>query len=134
MPQHIESTQQVQAIERRITAYSGPLPPGEQIEVYERLYPGAVKIVMDMAVEEQHHRHAVDLENVEAIKRQQENDLEATKRYFRGYSQGQVLGFLVCLAAIAGSIFLGATGHDAAAIAIAAVSLAGIVRAFTGKK
>ena len=40
----------------RVEEYSGPIPQAEQSERYKRVFPGAVKEILDMAKEEQQIR------------------------------------------------------------------------------
>src|SRR6266568_4245399 len=43
-----------------IESFSGPLPPPKHIEEYERIYPGAAKIIFDMAQDQLHHRQGLE--------------------------------------------------------------------------
>ena len=42
------------------------LPPIDLITEYENINPGTLERIIDMAEKEQHHRHAIDLVNIEA--------------------------------------------------------------------
>lgn len=53
------------------TEFSGPLPPADELEKYERVSPGAAERIIAMAERESSHRHtSVDNEYKEASKGQ----------------------------------------------------------------
>jgi uncharacterized membrane protein len=115
----------------RITTRSGPLPTPEQLKAYEEVLPGAAKAIFDFALTEQKHRHAtedsINQGNLEAMR-------VSLRRSFMGDMAGIGVGALVCLVAISVSAYVGLHGVAAVGVAIATISLAGVVRAFTGKK
>ena len=85
-------------------AYSGPLPPAEQIRAYEDVLPGSADRILSMAERQQDHR--MELEKVTVH--------EAAQRSRWGLRLGFVLALLV-LAIGAVGIF---TGHDVAGLAV----------------
>ena len=45
---------------RQPTSFSGPLPPPEVLEKFERVSPGAAKIIVDMAKNQSEHRQGLE--------------------------------------------------------------------------
>ena len=42
---------------REVTQWQGPLPPPESLARYDQVIPGSAQTIINMAVEEQKHRH-----------------------------------------------------------------------------
>lgn len=102
-------------LEASATRFSGPLPPPEILESYDRIVPGAAKKIMAMALRQSKHRQELERKVVES-------DVQRSR-------DGLWVGGALSLT----SIILGAsavfTGHDTAGAAIATatvVSLAGV--------
>lgn len=51
-------------------------------------------------------------------------------RVFRSDLVGQILGFIICLVAISGSVWLGMSGHEWIAGGIAVIPTAALIQAF----
>jgi len=49
------------------TSFSGPMPPASELDKYEQIYPGAAKIIIDMAIKEQHQRHSLENKDMNAV-------------------------------------------------------------------
>ena len=94
------------------TEFSGPLPPADELEKYERVFPGAAERIIAMAERESSHRHAsVDNEYKEA-------------------SRGQIYAVIIgALAIICGTI-AGVSGAQWTGSVIAGIGGAGLVSAF----
>jgi uncharacterized membrane protein len=97
------------------TRYSGPLPPPEVLENYDRIVPGAAKKIIAMALRQSRHRQELERKVIES-------DIRRSR-------DGLWVGGALSLT----SILLGAvavfTGHDTAGATIATatvVSLAGV--------
>lgn len=105
----------IAAWSRTTTNFQGPLPPGEQLRIYEDVLPGAADRILSMAERQQTAR--LDMEQLTVR--------EATNRSWWGLR----LGFVIALAVIgvgAGAIF---TGHALAGFALIvaqAAALAGV--------
>lgn len=93
--------------------YSGPLPPAEEIEAYERVCPGAADRIIAMTEKALDHR----IENEKLIVREET----------RQSGRGQILGFILAVFFGILAIVLGLMGHEVLAGLIASgdiVSLA----------
>lgn len=75
-----------------IQHHSGPLPPPEMLEKYERLLPGAAERLFQMAEKEQAHQH--------------KTIAEVTKSVGQSQKRGQVLGFILAMSALISSVVL----------------------------
>ena len=80
----------------RAGSFSGPLPPPEMIEVYERIYPGATDRIIGLTENQQEHRHQWESDELKA-----RND---------AVIRGQWFGFVLSIASLAASVFLGYMG------------------------
>jgi len=105
-----------------LSAYSGPLPPAEQLEIYEKVYPGAAKAMFDAFAGEQRHRHEMEHREAEQIEKSIKNE-----------SLGLVGGVAICILSLCACIALAMLGAQAVAIAVVAIPLASVVKALRGK-
>ena len=55
-----EASKAATAIVARLEMFSGPMPPPQHLERYNSIVPGAGRIILDMAVKEQRHRHSMN--------------------------------------------------------------------------
>jgi uncharacterized membrane protein len=85
--------------------YSGPIPPPSMMAQYNEVIPNGADRIRAMAEEQQNHRHSLEKTVIES-------DAAQSKR-------GTQTGGLCLVVAYLTSGFLGYTGHDGAAIAIA---------------
>lgn len=81
---------------RKEETFVGPVPPPEIIEKYERIYPGAAKIIFEKWDSQVTHRHnleksVVRTDNIKSI-------------------LGVFFGFIVVLAAIGGGVYTAVNG------------------------
>ncbi|EBB7895874.1 DUF2335 domain-containing protein [Salmonella enterica] len=74
-----------------------PLPPPEVLREYERLAPGSVEILINMAAQEQKHRHRLDLVPVE---------LKAKEK-----RRGQWMGFILALSVLVLAVWMVLEGY-----------------------
>lgn len=110
-----------QIIERKITAYQGPLPPWEDLEKYGQIIPNGADRIMSMAEKQQDHRMALE---TNAISEQ----LTQSKR-------GQTFGLLIGLTAIIGGVVCIMFGHEWSGAFLGGGGLTGLVSVFViGKK
>lgn len=78
------------------------MPPMDFLSHYEEIHPGTFNKILDMAEQEQHHRHSIDLLNIEIYNR-------ATKL---GRIFALIFTLLICLTtfllALGGHVFIAA--------------------------
>lgn len=123
------ASQPVSITNAKITTrqYSGPLPPPEILEDYERLLPGATARVFQHMEKEQDHRHAMDSRDRDLLDKT-EGNLYTTAR------RGQTMAFIVTLVMVGAACGLAAYGFTAAAVAIGGLGLGQIVLGFLNQK
>lgn len=101
--------------------YSGPLPPPQVLDFYDKCVPGAANRIIAMAEKQQEHRLRIEEKAVD-------KSLEANK-------MGQIFAFVIAVLALLAITFLGYHGMQTTASALAVVTGGGIVGAFiTGRK
>ena len=101
--------------------FSGPLPPPDALEHYERIHQGFAERIVSMAEREQSHRHSIEGTALSG-------SVAAEKR-------GQVFAFLICTAVVIGSIGLIALGHEVPGLILAGSTLVGLAYVFiTGRR
>lgn len=83
--------------------WAGPLPPPAALEHFERIAPGAAERLLQMAEQEQKHRHALE---AAAMQTQQ----ETVRLTARDNIVGMVLGFLALAGSLAAAVWAAATG------------------------
>ena len=111
----------VQSIQLTATATEeGPLPSPQAFKGYEDTLPGAANRILEMAENEQNHRHKHEMA---ALGIARVGIIGGTRRsYF-----GMALGFLVALIGILCGTYLAANGHDTSGMALFLASLASLV-------
>ena len=131
-----------------LSTYSGPLPPAEQLEHYEKLHNGAAKLFFDKFAEEQTHRCEIEKNesdaNIRAMDKYYETKSEEerlneartmeVKYNLIGSLTGQILSVSICLAGLALCGFLAMNGREWVAVSVVAIPFAGIIRAMIGVK
>jgi uncharacterized membrane protein len=88
------------------TMWGGPLPPPEQLEQYDKAFPGAAERIIAMAEKQAQHRQSLEASVIPDQQRQSSN--------------GQKFAFVIALAGITGATLTGIFGSTWAAVAIAA--------------
>ncbi len=101
-------------LRRELEFFSGPLPPPQLLVEYNKVYPECAKEIVQMAREEQRHRHQTEDQQVKG-------DVTLAKR-------GQLIGGALALAAVLGGIYLIAHDKPISGLSI----LSGVVVAFGG--
>ena len=104
------------SVQQVSTAFSGPIPPPEYLEGYEKISPGAAKQILDMAETQTNHR-------IELEKKVIESDI-------RNSSLGMFLGFALALFCIVWGCYLIMLGHDTAGAAVATTTVVALVSVF----
>lgn len=106
------------AMEQRM--YSGPLPPAEEIEAYERVCPGSADRIIKMTEKSLDHR----ISNEKLIVS------EETKQSGRG----QILGFILAIFFGVIALVLALTGHEILAGIIAGTDIVSLAIIFVLNK
>jgi uncharacterized membrane protein len=121
-----------------VAEYSGPLPSAQELERYEKLLPGAAKLLFEKFAEEQTHRHELEKNEsaagIRSMDRHYDGEDKERRFSFFGHVLGQVLSVFVCLAALALCGYLAMNGHTWEAVAVVAIPFAGIIRAIKSGK
>lgn len=110
-PQEGQTTLQVSR-----TEFSGPLPPADELEKYERIFPGAAERITAMAEAESSHRHELEKFLVDNERKQAD----------KGQNYAAMLG---ALAIICGTI-AGMSGAQWTGSVIGGLGTVGVVSAF----
>ncbi|HNM42790.1 DUF2335 domain-containing protein [Plasticicumulans sp.] len=97
-------------------AFSGPLPPPDLLEHYQRIQPDLVERLMRLTESEAAHRHALETQALAASER-----IEA---------RGQRYGLLIGLAALAVAGMALSLGHEKAAMTIGGTTVVGLATVF----
>lgn len=77
--------------------FRGPLPHPDILRQYETINPGFAKEIMEMAVNEQSHRHKMESMIVESQTSLESGELEVIRASIKLKSRLQMFGFLVTL-------------------------------------
>ena len=105
----------------------GPLPDPADLARYDEIVAGGAERIMRMAEKQAAHRQDLERAVVSA-------DIAASGARFRLAERGQSFALAIGLATLAVCLAAAFTGHDGAAIALAASSLVGVVAAFLGAR
>lgn len=112
---------------------SGPLPSPDELSGFERVAPGAAERIITMAEREQSHRMDVELMAQRADIRHRDTLTDGqqsnARAVFRSDIMGQLLGFAVCIACVAGVVWLGLNGQTGAAVALTVIPTAAVIQA-----
>jgi uncharacterized membrane protein len=82
----------------KITEFSGPLPPPEQLARYNQVLPGAADRIVTMA--ERQSAHRIELEKL------------VVSRQLRQSENGQMLAFIIAVLFLIGALVATLLGHD----------------------
>jgi uncharacterized membrane protein len=114
-------------------SFEGPLPPPALLQQYDVAIPGSAERIFRLAEQETQHRQNQENMAVQANIAAQQKQLAIGDYQSRAVSKsdatGQVLGFIVSLACVGGSIYLASNGQPWVASVLAGLPLAGIIRA-----
>jgi len=133
MAKHIQSNDDSTSQIGFLAAYSGPLPTAEQLEIYEKIYPGAAKAIFDAFAEEQKHRHERENRESEANIESIRSFNEQQSRKLRTDAIGLAGGTVICVLSLCACVALAILGAHAVAVAVVAIPLASIIKALRGK-
>lgn len=101
---------------RRVFSFSGPLPPPEILEQYNKIEPGFANRICRMAESEAEHRRA--LENY------------AVKADYKEARLGQIFAFLIGVITIGCGAWVANSGNPAAGGILSTVGVVGLVSVF----
>jgi uncharacterized membrane protein len=99
-----------------VSASVGPIPSPKRLKDYDLVLPGLAKRIVDMAEKEQTHRH--------------ETEAVVIRKDYSERKTGQVLGFIIGIAALGVALWLGLDGETAVASIIGGTTVLGLVSAF----
>lgn len=99
-----------------VSQYSGPTPPVEVLEGYERIAPGSAKQILDQFIKQSDHRMALE-------------SLVIRSDVRRSWG-GLVAGFLVALSFLGAGVTVILSGHDSAGATLATGTVVGLVTVF----
>lgn len=100
----------------RSELFSGPLPPPDVLEKYNRVLPGLAERIV--ALTENQSRHRQNLEKT------------VTAARLRSETLGQMFAFILALVALAGSFWLISLGYSTTGLAVILGEIAALVGAF----
>ena len=106
--------------ETKLSAFSGPIPPPEVLQGYETVQQGFAERILKMAEKQQDHRMSCEDKIV----------TESTSQSKRG----QIIGCIIAILFLAGSVLLGLEGHDVLAGVIGGGTLISLVTVFVTNK
>lgn len=111
-----EKRAEIVGVATEISRFSGPLPPPEALEMYNRILPGAADRILKMAEDQEKHRQDIERQVVRS----------------NVFSQkaGLVMGFMVAITAIVGGIWLALVGSSAVGLTAIISALAALVGVF----
>ena len=109
------------------TFHRGPLPDPADLARYDQLVAGGAERIMRIAEADSEHLRALERAVVGS-------DIGARDVGLRLDARGQTFALAMGLATLATCLAAALTGHDGAAIALAASSLVGVVAAFLGAR
>jgi uncharacterized membrane protein len=98
------------------TQFIGPLPPPEILLKYNDALPNAAERIVSMAESQQKHRQELEKQVIDSNCRAQQ--------------RGPIFGFIVCMSAIGGGVYLIHTGKDASGLASIITALASLAVVF----
>mgnify|MGYP001591579865 CR=1 FL=1 len=101
--------------ETRIS-FSGPLPPPNVLEQYDRIVPGAADRIIKMAEQQSQHRRELERKVIDS-------DVQNSKL-------GLIFGFIIGLVLISGGIFLIWKGYNLSGVLLGVVYVGSVVGIF----
>ncbi len=106
-----------------VRGFSGPLPPPETLQQYEKVCRGSADRIITMAENQATHRH--DLE-----KKQLQADIKLACKEANEIKLGQFLGFLIGIFTVAGGTYAATHGAQIPGVLIGSGGVIGLVTAF----
>jgi uncharacterized membrane protein len=128
----------IQPVTMQTQVYQGPIPPPEVLRGFDDIVPGAAERLIVLAEDESKHRRALEMRSMDANIAAQQRQLSIgeyqSRAVFRSDTVSQALGLIVTLGAIAGAVYLAATGHEAIAALLCAIPTGALIQVFFTKR
>lgn len=105
------------------TSWSGPLPAPADLRQYDATLPGAANRIMQLAEQQQSHRHSIEAGALEIARTTIISD---SRRSYLGI----ILGFIIAMTGLLGGVFLIAIGRGGFGLTLGLASLIGLVAVF----
>jgi uncharacterized membrane protein len=109
------------------TLQTGPLPPADELILYEKACAGAADRIITMAENEQKHDHEARWYIIKTTEEQNKKIVDADSR---NSFLGVIFGFLISVAAIGGGVYTAFIGQPIPASFIGVSGVAGLATAF----
>lgn len=103
--------------------FSGPLPPPNLLDAYEKAHPGLAAKIITFAEQEANHRRAMERIAMDA-------DVGAQNKIFQEANRGQNYALIIGLFSIAAGTFAAIMGAEIAGGFIGSTGVVGLVTAF----
>ncbi|PIR13015.1 hypothetical protein COV49_03565 [Candidatus Falkowbacteria bacterium CG11_big_fil_rev_8_21_14_0_20_39_10] len=116
MSEENKQTNKNHSIIARQSSFSGPIPPPQFLEQYDRVVPGAAKIIIDMAHSQTEHR--------------QELEKKVIGSDILNSRLGLIFGFLIGMTGIISGVIIISKGQVFAGSFISGVTLVSLVGTF----
>ena len=119
------------AVIEQTHSYSGPVPPPDVLQGFDRIAPGTAQRLIDMAVDESNHRRQMELKalqaNLDAQKKQQAvTELQARAEV--GINQiGMWAGIFLAFSCVAGAVYIAPVSWQVG-VALVGMPIATIIR------
>jgi len=115
-PEQSASRREERRVSFQVSGFSGPLPPPEALEHYNRILPGAADRLLTMAEGQTRHRQG----------------LENRALHAKVWSEriGQVMAFILSMVALLGSLWLMSNGMWQAGFGVLLTTVIALVVAF----
>ncbi len=107
--------------------FSGPIPPPELFEAYEKVLPGSAERILALAERQSAHRQKME---EKVFDHQGAIESKVVVARIQDAKLGLIFGFLVCLATIGGGVYCVALGKEIAGSIIGSGGLIGLVSVF----
>ncbi len=98
------------------SSFSGPIPPPQFLQEYDKIVPGAAEIIVKMAKDQAEHRQTLEKSVINS-------DIKNSK-------MGLVFGFIIGMTGIIAGVIIIAVGQVIAGSVISGVTLASLVGTF----
>ena len=115
-----EELKQLVKQEVKTISFSGPVPPPDMLEKYEKIVPGSGKIIFEQFVKQTNHRHQMET--------------KVTESNIKNETRGQWMGFIIFMIGVGGGIALLWKGVNIAGYISLFGSLAAIIGMFVTRK
>ena len=112
-----------------LESFQGPIPPPAVLEGYKAIDPALPLKLMELAINEQEHRHHLEKRKVDVVEQKFANQATGQRDDFRFGTRGQWLAFVLAIIFLGVIVFLGWRGMETAICA--GFGAGGFVAVFT---